>query len=131
MNRLSLLGALCSLLFGAAASAETHFVHPDGTGDFPTISRTLSDINRLTGDDRAANADKLANVILRDFALTGKLLKLAEGEKFEVGSVRAVVRRIGIESSPKKVVFESQGKLLRPIFVGDRLTAAFLHEKDT
>jgi parallel beta-helix repeat protein len=42
MNRLSLLGALCSLLFGAAASAETHFVHPDGTGDFPTIQAALA-----------------------------------------------------------------------------------------
>jgi len=46
------------------------------TGDFPSISRTLADINRLTGDHSTASADKLANIILRDFALTGKLLKL-------------------------------------------------------
>lgn len=44
--------------------------------DFPTMSRTLLDINRLTGRDSSASADKLANVILRDYALTSKLLKL-------------------------------------------------------
>ena len=30
------------------------------TGDFPTISRTLADINRLAGDDSDASADKLS-----------------------------------------------------------------------
>ena len=44
--------------------------------DFPTISRTLTDINKLTSESSDASADKLANVILRDFALTSKLLKL-------------------------------------------------------
>ena len=68
------------------------------TGDFPTISRTLSDINRLTGDDRDANADKLANVILRDFALTGKLLKL-------VNSAFYGVRATEITSISQAVVF--------------------------
>ena len=46
--------------------------------DFPTISRTLTDINRLTSEGSDASADKLANVILRDFALTSKLLKAGE-----------------------------------------------------
>jgi serine/threonine protein kinase len=72
------------------------------TGDFPTISRTLSDINRLTGDDRAANADKLANVILRDFALTGKLLKLVNSAFYgtrtaEITSVSQAVVFLGVE----------------------------------
>ena len=44
--------------------------------DFPTMSRTLSDINRLTSGNSNASADKLASVILRDYALTSKLLKL-------------------------------------------------------
>ncbi len=72
------------------------------TGDFPTISRTLSDINRLAGDDRSANADKLANVILRDFALTAKLLKLVNSAFYgtrvaEITNVSQAVVFLGIE----------------------------------
>ena len=72
------------------------------TGDFPAISRTLSDINRLTGDDKHANADKLANVILRDFALTGKLLKLVNSSFYgtrasEITSVSQAVVFLGVE----------------------------------
>lgn len=72
------------------------------TGDFPTISRTLADINRLTGDDADANADKLANVILRDFALTGKLLKLVNSAFYgsrvvEVTSISEAVVYLGVE----------------------------------
>lgn len=72
------------------------------TGDFPSISRTLSDINRLTGDDREANADKLANVILCDFALTGKLLKLVNSSFYgtraaEITSVSQAVVFLGVD----------------------------------
>ncbi len=72
------------------------------TGDFPAISKTLSDINRLTGDDREANADKLANVILRDFALTSKLLKLVNSSFYgaratEISSVSQAVVFLGVE----------------------------------
>ena len=72
------------------------------TGDFPTISRTLADINRLTGDDRGANAEKLANVILRDFALTGKLLKLVNSAFYglraaEITNVSQAVVLLGVE----------------------------------
>ncbi|MBT8080688.1 MAG: HDOD domain-containing protein [Gammaproteobacteria bacterium] len=72
------------------------------TGDFPTISRTLSDINRLTGDDGVANADKLANVILRDFALTQKLLKLVNSAFYgarasEITSISQAVVFLGVE----------------------------------
>ena len=73
-------------------------------GDFPTISRTLSDINRLAGDDDGAvNAEKLANVILRDFALTGKLLKLVNSAFYgkrvtEITSVSQAVVFPGVET---------------------------------
>jgi serine/threonine protein kinase len=72
------------------------------TGDFPTISRTLSDINRLTGENSDANADKLANVILRDFALTGKLLKLVNSAFYgtrstEITSISQAVVFLGLE----------------------------------
>ena len=72
------------------------------TGDFPAISRTLSDINRLTGEDSEANADKLANVILRDQALTGKLLKLVNSAFYgtrstEITSISQAVVFLGLE----------------------------------
>lgn len=72
------------------------------TGDFPTISRTLSDINRLTEDTSNSNADKLANVILRDFALTAKLLKLVNSAYYgtrvaEITNVSQAVVFLGIE----------------------------------
>ncbi|HNP34976.1 MAG TPA: HDOD domain-containing protein [Woeseiaceae bacterium] len=72
------------------------------TGDFPTISRTLSDINRLTSDDSSADADKLANVILRDFALTSKLLKLVNSAFYgvrasEITNISQAVVLLGAE----------------------------------
>ncbi|MDJ0698934.1 MAG: HDOD domain-containing protein [Woeseiaceae bacterium] len=73
------------------------------TGDFPAISRTLSDINRLTGEeDKEANADKLANVILRDLALTQKLLKLVNSSFYgarstEIESISQAVVFLGVE----------------------------------
>ena len=73
------------------------------TGDFPTISRTLADINRLTGDDPDANAHGLTNVILRDFALTGKLLKLVNSAFYgsravEITSISEAVVFLGVET---------------------------------
>ncbi|MGD2168034.1 MAG: HDOD domain-containing protein [Gammaproteobacteria bacterium] len=53
--------------------------------DFPSISRVLVDINRLTNDDGAASADRLANVILRDYGLTNKILKLVNSASFSRG----------------------------------------------
>lgn len=70
--------------------------------DFPTVSQTLSDINRLTGDDSAACADQLSNVILRDFALTSKLLRLVNSAFYgtrsaEITSVSQAVVFLGLE----------------------------------
>ena len=70
--------------------------------DFPAISRTLSDINRMTGDDSVACAEKLANVVLRDLALTSKLLKLVNSAFYgaraaEVTSISQAVVFLGAE----------------------------------
>ncbi len=72
------------------------------TGDFPTISSTLSDINRLTGDGPDANAEKLANVILRDFSLTSKLLKLVNSSFYgaratEITNISDAVVLLGVD----------------------------------
>jgi len=71
--------------------------------DFPTVSQTLSDINRLTGDDSAACAAQLSDVILRDFALTSKLLRLVNSAFYgtrsaEITSVSQAVVFLGLET---------------------------------
>ena len=70
--------------------------------DFPTISRTLIDINRLTNKGSGASADRLAKVILRDYAVTSKLLKLVNsafyaGIASEVTSISRAVVILGFE----------------------------------
>ncbi len=70
--------------------------------DFPTVSQTLADINRMTGDESNASADKLSNVILRDFALTSKLLRLVNSAFYgtrasEITSVSQAVVFLGLE----------------------------------
>jgi eukaryotic-like serine/threonine-protein kinase len=97
-------GLANSLNTGGSSHSTVDFLlrRMQRTGDFPSISRTLSDINRLTGDEQQANADKLANVILRDFALTGKLLKLVNSAFYgtratEVTSVSQAVVFLGVE----------------------------------
>ncbi|MEM9209181.1 MAG: HDOD domain-containing protein [Pseudomonadota bacterium] len=70
--------------------------------DFPTISSTLADINRLTSGESTSSADKLANVILRDLALTSKLLKLVNSAFYgarasEVTSISQAVVFLGVE----------------------------------
>ncbi|MGB5623804.1 MAG: HDOD domain-containing protein [Gammaproteobacteria bacterium] len=71
--------------------------------DFPTISSTLADINRLTGDNAGASPDKLANVILRDLALTSKLLKLVNSAFYgsrttEITSISHAVVVLGLDT---------------------------------
>ena len=70
--------------------------------DFPAISSTLNDINKLTGDGNNANADKLANVILRDLSLTSKLLTMSNSSFYgsraaEVTSVSQAVVLLGVQ----------------------------------
>jgi HD-like signal output (HDOD) protein len=56
----------------------------------------------LTGDDTVASADKLANVILRDFALTRKLLKLVNSAFYgtrnaEITNISQAIVFLGVE----------------------------------
>lgn len=71
-------------------------------GDFPAISRTLMEINRMTAEDSRANSEQLANVILRDYSMTSRLLKLANSAYYgnfagRVKSVTDAVRLLGVE----------------------------------
>lgn len=44
-------------------------------GDFPALSESIGAINKITGSENE-NANKLSNTVLRDFALTNKILRL-------------------------------------------------------
>ena len=70
--------------------------------DFPSISRVLVDINRLTNQDNSASADKLANIILRDYALTNKILKIVNSAFYaraggEVTSISRAIVVLGFD----------------------------------
>lgn len=70
--------------------------------DFPAVSSTLADINRLTSGESNAPADKLVNVILRDLALTNKLLKLVNSAYYgtraaDITSISDAVVFLGLE----------------------------------
>ena len=66
--------------------------------DFPALSRSLVEVNRMTSKDSNATASQLATVVLRDFALTNKLLKLANSAFYGVlaGEVKSVSHAISL-----------------------------------
>jgi HD-like signal output (HDOD) protein len=71
--------------------------------DFPSISRVLVDINRLTNQGgSAASAEKLANIILRDYGLTNKILKIVNSAMYaraggEVTSISRAIVVLGFD----------------------------------
>ena len=71
-------------------------------GDFPAVSRTLAEVNQLTSGDQHSPISRLTDVVLRDYALTSRLLKLANSAGFAPasGSIRTVsdaIRILGTE----------------------------------
>ncbi len=65
--------------------------------DFPALSNTISTINRVT-DSVGDNASALSNTILKDFALTNKLLRLVNTAYFGQygGTISTVSRAVAI-----------------------------------
>jgi eukaryotic-like serine/threonine-protein kinase len=71
-------------------------------GDFPAVSRTLAEVNQLTSGDQPSSIARLTDVVLRDYALTSRLLKLANSAGFAPasGSIKTVsdaIRVLGTE----------------------------------
>lgn len=66
--------------------------------DFPALSQSLIEINKLTAHDSTATTSQLANVVLRDYALTNKLLKLANSAFYGViaGEVKNISHAISL-----------------------------------
>lgn len=69
--------------------------------DFPAFSQRFADINRLTADNSNASVHKLANVVLQDFALTQKLLKVVNSAAYGGGgritNVSQTILKLGLE----------------------------------
>ncbi|MBZ0067824.1 MAG: HDOD domain-containing protein [Thiobacillus sp.] len=64
--------------------------------DFPALSEAISDINRIASSDREG-VNALSNTILRDFALTNKLLKLVNVAYYSQvggGSISTISRAV-------------------------------------
>ena len=70
--------------------------------NFPALSNSLLEINRLTDADSTASVNALANVVLRDYAIANKLLKLANSSFYASGgggvkTVSEAIRRLGMD----------------------------------
>lgn len=104
--------------------------------DFPGLSRSLADINRLTAEGSNASNEQLSNVILRDYALTKKLLQLANSAFYggsasrEVPNVSQAIRLLGFEQirmTANSLCYanhlQSQGKNTR---LKDAITRSFV-----
>jgi HD-like signal output (HDOD) protein len=69
------------------------------TDEFPAISKYLVEINqKLAANPETSNASELANVILKDYALTNKMLKLVNSAFYGLtaGKVTTVTRAVVI-----------------------------------
>jgi HD-like signal output (HDOD) protein len=72
--------------------------------DFPALSQTLIEINGATATESKASTAQLANIVLRDFAVTNKLLKLANSAFYAssagtVTNVSDAIRVLGMEQA--------------------------------
>jgi HD-like signal output (HDOD) protein len=69
--------------------------------EFPAFSQRIAEISRLTSDANAIPAQKLANLVLQDFALTNKLLKLvnsaAVGSNGRITNVSQAITVLGFD----------------------------------
>ena len=67
-------------------------------GDFPALSESVTSINRIASSDKES-VNKLSNSVLKDFALTNKLLKLVNSvtySQFDSGSINTISRAVVI-----------------------------------
>ena len=64
--------------------------------DFPAFSKCVMEINRMTSSDSKASARQLANVILSDYSLTNKLLKLVNSAFYgqSGGSITSIYKAV-------------------------------------
>lgn len=86
----------------AQTTLDTLLLRICDKSDFPALSTTISEINRVVDDD-AANNTLLAQSILHDFALTNKLLKLVNTVTYgqfggQINTISKAVVILGFET---------------------------------
>lgn len=70
--------------------------------ELPGLSATLMEVNRLTAEHSVATAARLAQVVLRDYALANRLLRLANSAYFgggnaPIATVSEAIVRLGFD----------------------------------
>ena len=101
--------------------------------DFPALSTTMSNITHVLGSDRQ-HANVLCNTILRDFALTNKILKLVNAAYYNQfgGTIRTISRAVtilGLETirnvAMSLMLFEHLQNKSQAIALRDELAATY------
>ncbi len=69
--------------------------------EFPACSHAIAEINRLTAEDSCASFDELGSVIVRDYGLTNRIIKIANSVAFnpanqEVKTISQAIARLGL-----------------------------------
>ncbi|RME33435.1 MAG: serine/threonine protein kinase [Gammaproteobacteria bacterium] len=69
--------------------------------EFPACSHAIAEINRLTAEDSGVSFDRLGSVIVRDYALTNRIIKIANSVAFnpankEVKTISQAIARLGL-----------------------------------
>jgi len=70
--------------------------------ELPGLSATLMEVNRLTAENSVATSTRLAQVVLRDYALANRLLRLANSAYFgnssvPIATVSEAIVRLGFD----------------------------------
>ncbi len=102
-------------------------------GDFPALSATISAVNRAASSDREP-VDVLCNSILKDFALTSRLLKIVNASNLNqfggaIGTVSRAVSILGYDAvrnvSMSLVLFEHMYDRSNALALKDQVVAAY------
>ncbi len=88
--------------------------------EFPAFSNSIAEINRLTDEDSRAGLQDLADVVMRDFSLANRLMKIANSAFFSpdsnpAGTVASAISRVGT----KTVRFICNGLMMFEHLKGD------------
>jgi eukaryotic-like serine/threonine-protein kinase len=102
-------------------------------GDFPALSATISAVNRAVSSDREPVA-VLCNSILKDFALTGRLLKIVNASNLNqfggaIGTVSRAISILGYDTvrnvSMSLLLFEHMHDRSSAVALKDQVVSAY------
>jgi len=93
--------------------------------DFPAFSKSILEVNRLTSSTSKATAKEVAGVILKDYSLTNKLLKLVNSSFYgQVGGSVTSVKKAVVLLGHEQVRLAASSLLLFGHLQGQAQTAA-------